>query len=119
METAAMVLVGLIGLLHIRIMILEMFLWTTPKVLKLFSMTAEEAEVSKVLAANQGLYNGFLAVGLLVSLVLPSETAFAFQVFFLSCVAVAGVYGGLTANKKIIFVQTVPALITLGLLLAS
>lgn len=116
METAALVLVGIIGALHVWILVLEMFLWTTPKALKAFGMSKEEAETSKVLAANQGLYNGFLAAGLLVSFALPADIAFAFRIFFLGCVAVAGLYGGFTAKKSIIFVQTVPALIALALL---
>ena len=119
MEIAVLVMVGIIGALHVYILVLEMFLWTTPKALKAFGMTQEEADNSKVLAANQGLYNGFLAAGLLISFALPTDIAYAFRVFFLSCVAVAGVYGGLTAKKSIIFIQTVPAVIALALLMLA
>jgi len=116
MELASNIFVGLIGILHIYILILEMFLWTKPMGLKVFGNTLEAAKTSAVLAANQGLYNGFLAAGLLWSLIVQNnEIAFQFKVFFLSCVIVAGIYGGLTASKRIIFVQTVPALIALSM----
>jgi putative membrane protein len=91
---------------------LEMFLWTKPKGLKVFGNTAEKAEASKVLAANQGLYNGFLAAGLLWGLVYPDAAAGVhIQLFFLACVVVAGIYGGLTVSKRITMLQGGPALL--------
>jgi len=95
-------------------MVLEMILWTKPQGLKTFGMSMEHAFKTQSLAANQGLYNGFLVAGLTWSL-LHSEAEFAFQlsVFFLSCVIVAGLYGGYTVNKKIIFIQALPGLIAL------
>ncbi|PVH68855.1 DUF1304-domain-containing protein [Cadophora sp. DSE1049] len=95
---------------HVYIMVLEMFLWTTPRGLKAFGLKKEFAEKTKTLAANQGLYNGFLAAGLAWSLIHP-DAAVSKQLglFFSSCVLVAGIYGGATANRKIFFVQGVPA----------
>lgn len=108
MGLVASVLVGLVALLHFYILVLEMFLWTTPKGRKAFGLTPEFAEASKVLAANQGLYNGFLGAGLAWGLVRGDA---ATQAFFLGCVFVAGVYGAATANRKILFVQALPALV--------
>ena len=104
----ANVLVGLVVLIHIYIVVLEMFLWDKPFGRKVFGSTPEFATASKVLAANQGLYNGFLAAGLIWGLSL-GPTGHAVQLFFLGCVAVAGVYGAMTVGIKILFVQTVPA----------
>ena|SRR5690606_18010572 len=108
----ANIFVGLVALLHAYFLVLEMFLWTTPKGRKVFGQTKEQAEATKVLAANQGLYNGFLVAGLVWGL-LASNPIFATQIktFFLSCVFVAGLYGGYSANKKIFFVQGIPALL--------
>ena len=106
-------LVGLIAVLHVYILVLEMFLWDKPYGLKAFGNTLEKAQLTKVLAQNQGLYNGFLAAGLFWSLLAPTACAVAIANFFLGCVLVAGIYGGLTASKKIIYIQAVPALITL------
>ncbi|MES2523170.1 MAG: DUF1304 domain-containing protein [Gemmatimonadota bacterium] len=106
--------VGLIGLLHVYILVLEMFLWDKPAGLRAFGQSLENARVSKTLAANQGLYNGFLAAGLFWSLTL-GEQGRAVSVFFLVCVLVAGVYGAATASRKILYVQAVPAAIALGL----
>ena len=107
-------LVALVAIEHIYILILEMFLWTTPKGMKTFGTTKEEAENSKVLAANQGLYNGFLAAGLAWGLLHPdAEFAWQIQVFFVACVMVAAIYGGLTANKRIMLVQGLPALLAM------
>jgi putative membrane protein len=114
MSTAANVVIGLIAVLHIYILVLEMFLWETPRAMKAFGTTPATAVTSKVLAANQGLYNGFLAAGLLWGLYL-GPAGFAIKVFFLLCVFVAGLYGAATANKRILFIQTVPA--TIGLVL--
>jgi len=107
------ILVGLIALLHVYILVLEIFLWDKPYGLKAFGNTPEKAQLTKVMAQNQGLYNGFLAAGLFWSLVAPASYAVALANFFLACVLVAGIYGGLTASKKIIFIQAVPALLAL------
>lgn len=106
MSTVAAVLVGLIALLHVYILVLEMFLWETPRARRAFGTTPEFAAQTRTLAANQGLYNGFLAAGLLWGLVIGSPSV---QLFFLICVAVAGLYGAMTANRRILFIQTVPA----------
>ena len=116
LSTAANVLVALMALLHVYILVLEMFLWTTPRGRKAFGTTKEFAEQSKTLAANQGLYNGFLAAGLIWGLCLD-PVGFEVKVFFLACILVAGIYGGLTATRKILFIQAIPAAITLGLVL--
>jgi putative membrane protein len=106
-------LIGLIAVLHVYILVLEMFLWDKPYGLKAFGNSLEKAQLTKVLAQNQGLYNGFLAAGLFWSLFAPATYAVALANFFLACVLVAGIYGGLTATKKIIYIQAVPALIAL------
>jgi putative membrane protein len=111
----ANVLIGLVALLHFYFLVLEMFLWDTPYGRKTFGLTAEFSARSKALAANQGLYNGFLAAGLAWSICLGAA-GFQVKVFFLVCVIVAGVYGALTVNKKIFFVQAVPALAALAAL---
>jgi len=116
MSTFANIVVGLIALLHIYFMILEMFLWDKPAGLRAFGQTKEAASASKVLAANQGLYNGFLAAGLLWGLSLGAG-GFGLKVFFLCCVLVAGLFGAATASRKILFVQAIPAAIGLALLL--
>ncbi len=112
------ILIGLIAILHVYILVLEMFLWTKKRTRKVFGISFEEAQKTKILAGNQGLYNGFLALGLFWSL-MHSDLIFAIQlkIFFLSCVAVAGLYGGLTVGKRIIFVQAAPAILALGLVL--
>jgi len=107
------ILIALLGLLHVYILVLEMFLWDKPYGLKAFGNSLEKAQLTKVLAQNQGLYNGFLAAGLFWAIVAPADFAIALANFFLGCVLVAGIYGGLTASKKIIYIQAVPALITL------
>ena len=107
------ILVGLIALLHVYILVLEMFLWDKPYGLKAFGNTPEKVQLTKVMAQNQGLYNGFLAAGLFWSLVAPASYAVALANFFLVCILVAGIYGGLTASKKIIYIQAVPALLAL------
>ena len=115
MALAANLVVGLVALLHVYILVLEMFLWTTPRGRKAFGLTAEFAEQTRVLAANQGLYNGFLAAGLFWGLWL-GPAGFTVKIFFLTCVLVAGLYGAATANKRILFIQAVPAAIGLVLL---
>ena len=114
MALLANLVVALIALLRVYILVLEMFLWDKPAGLRAFGQTLEAATASKVLAANQGLYNGFLAAGLFWGLWLGAEGS-AVKVFFLCCVLVAGLYGAATANRKILFIQAVPA--ALGLLL--
>ena len=109
----AQVLIALIALLHVYFLILEMFLWDKPLGLKIFGNSLDKAKLTKVLAQNQGLYNGFLAAGLFWSLCAPATYATALANFFLGCVLIAGIYGGLTASKKIIYIQAVPALIAL------
>jgi putative membrane protein len=119
MQTIITVLVILIALEHLGFLYLEMFLWTKKAGRKVFHNTLESAEKTKVLAANQGLYNGFLAFGLLFGLFYPdSHASIDIMLFVLTCVFLAGVYGGLTANKLIFFIQGLPALLTLLLLLA-
>jgi putative membrane protein len=117
MNTIATTLIALVAALHVYFLILEMFLWTKPLGLKTFRNTPEKAADSAVLAANQGLYNGFLAAGLIWGLV-HTVPGFAFQIktFFLLCVIVAGVYGAATVSRRILFVQAAPAAIALALL---
>ena len=107
MATVAMVLVVLVALLHLYFLVLEMFLWTRPLGLKTFRNTPEKAETTRVLAANQGLYNGFLAAGLLYAAITGSRE---FAVFFLLCVVVAGAYGAYSVSKRIFYVQALPAI---------
>jgi putative membrane protein len=118
MKILGISLVLLVALEHAYFLYLEMFLWTKPKGLKTFGNTPEKAEASKVLAANQGLYNGFLAAGLLWGLIYPDSAAGVhIQMFFLACVIVAGIYGGITVSKRIMFLQGGPALLAGVLLL--
>jgi putative membrane protein len=116
MLLAANLVVLVVALLHVYILVLEMFLWDTPRGLRAFGLTPEQAAQTKVLAANQGLYNGFLAAGLLWGLLL-GDGGYAVKLFFLACVLVAGVYGAATANKRILFVQALPAAAGITLLL--
>ena len=113
MSVVAAVLVALVALIHAYILVLEMFLWRSPRGRQAFGTTAEQAETMATLAANQGLYNGFLAAGLAISLILPEPIAFAFKVFFLACVIVAGLYGGATVSRRILAVQALPAALAL------
>jgi putative membrane protein len=117
MNWIANLLVALVAVLHVYFLVLEMFLWTKPLGLKTFRNTPEKAQDSAVLAANQGLYNGFLAAGLIWGLV-QAVPGFAFQikVFFLLCVIVAGVYGAATVSRRILLVQAAPAALALVLL---
>ncbi|MFG3494040.1 DUF1304 domain-containing protein [Streptomyces sp. NPDC047928] len=119
MSITATVLVLLIAALHLYILVLEMFLWTGPRARGAFGTTPEFAEQTKALAGNQGLYNGFLAAGLVWGAVADDPVGFQAKVFFLVCVAVAGVYGAATASRKIVFVQTAPAAIALAFVLAA
>jgi putative membrane protein len=116
MDLAARVVIGLVAFLHVYFCVLEMFLWATPYGQKTFARSREEQEQSKVLAANQGLYNLFLAAGLVWSIVAgDGATAFPLRAFFLACVVVAGLYGGATASRKIFFVQALPGAVALVL----
>lgn len=115
MTWLANAMVLLVALLHLWILVLEMFLWDTPKGRRIFATTPEFARDSRVLAANQGLYNGFLAAGLLWGLYL-GPAGWPVKLFFLACVGIAGLYGGLTANRRILLVQALPAAIGLALL---
>jgi len=116
MSMAANLVVALVALIHVYILVLEMFLWEKPAGLRAFGQTPAAAAASKVLAANQGLYNGFLAAGLFWGLWLGAGGQ-GVKVFFLLCVLVAGLYGAATASKKILYVQALPAAI--GLLLVA
>ena len=112
----ANVLVALVALIHVYILVLEMFLWDTPYGRRVFGNKAEFATASKVLAANQGLYNGFLAAGLIWGLSL-GPAGHAAQLFFLGCVLVAGLYGAMSVGVKILFVQAVPAALAIAAIL--
>ena len=114
MGLIANIVVGLVAVLHIYFLVLEMFLWDKPLGLRTFKQTPEHAAISKTLAANQGLYNGFLAAGLIWAITLGAGGA-GVKIFFLSCVVVAGVYGAATVGKKILFVQALPAAVGLVL----
>jgi putative membrane protein len=118
MTAAANILTGLVALLHLYFLVLEMFLWTKPLGLKTFRHSPEKAEMTRVLAANQGLYNGFLAAGLLWGLWLGSA-GLQVKVFFLGCVIVAGVYGAWSVSRRILWVQAAPGAIALALVLLS
>lgn len=118
MAMAANLVIGVVAALHVYFLVLEMFLWDKPAGLKAFGQTPEKAKESKVLAANQGLYNGFLAAGLIWGLLLGSSGT-GVKVFFLSCVLIAGVFGAVTASRKILFVQALPAALGLALVLSS
>ncbi|MFD0739289.1 DUF1304 domain-containing protein [Lysobacter koreensis] len=111
MSHIAVVLVLLVALLHAFFLVLEMFLWTRPYGRKVFRQSLEQAQQSKVLAANQGLYNGFLAAGLVWSVLTMQRDV---ALFFLGCVLVAGVYGAATVNRRIFFVQALPALVAIA-----
>ncbi len=116
MKLVADGLVVLVALLHLWFLVLEMFLWDKPAGMRTFRNTPEKAAVTKVLAANQGLHNGFLAAGLLWGLSLGAGGT-NIQLFFLGCVIVAGVYGAATVSRKILFVQALPAALAMALLL--
>lgn len=115
MQQASLVVTALVALIHVYILVLEMFWWDTPRGRRAFGLTPEFATQSKVLAANQGLYNGFLAAGLAWGLWLGADGV-AVRTFFLGCVLVAGVYGAATANRRILYIQAVPAALALALM---
>jgi putative membrane protein len=118
MSTAATVVIALVAIIHVYFLVLEMFLWDKPAGLRAFGQSQQAATATKVLAANQGLYNGFLAAGLFWGLSMGSA-GFSVKVFFLVCVLIAGLYGAATASKKILYVQALPAAVGLVLLWLS
>jgi len=111
-------LIILIALLHLYFLILEMFLWEKPIGLRTFGMKPEFAHTTKTLAANQGLYNGFLSAGLIWGVCLGNNGT-PIKLFFLACVALAGIYGGITVNRRILFIQGMPAIVAILLLSTS
>jgi putative membrane protein len=113
MAPIAAALVVLVAAIHAYILVLEMFLWRTPRGLKAFRMDQDFADRSATLAANQGLYNGFLAAGLIWGLVASEPVGYQVTVFFLACVIIAGVYGAATVSRRILIVQALPAAIAL------
>ena len=119
MPTLATIAVLLVAALHAYILILEMFLWRTPRGLRSFGMDQAFADRSATLAANQGLYNGFLAAGLVWGVLASDPTGFQVKVFFLGCVVVAGIYGAITVNRRIAVVQALPGAIALALVLLA
>jgi len=116
MTILANIVIAVIAILHLGFLVLEMFLWNHPIGRKTFKMTQEVAESSATLAANQGLYNGFLAAGLLWGLL---SGVFSVKLFFLVCVLIAGIFGGFTAKRSILYMQALPAVIGLVLLYLS
>jgi putative membrane protein len=118
MALIAIVATLLVALIHVYILVLEMFLWTKPRGRRIFRTTEEFAEASRVLAANQGLYNGFLAAGLFWGLSL-GESGYSITLFFLGCVAVAGLYGALTVGRTTLLIQTLPAVTAIVLTFLS
>jgi putative membrane protein len=112
----ANIVIAIVAILHIGFLVLEMFLWNHPIGRRTFKMTKEVSESSATLAANQGLYNGFLAAGLIWGLI---SDQFAVKLFFLVCVLIAGVFGGMTAKRSILYIQALPALLGLLLLYLS
>lgn len=119
MKVAALVFIGIVALEHLYFLYLEMFQWTKPRTMKAFGLDPDFAEKSKVLAANQGLYNGFLAAGLIWALAVNNGPLFLpLAVFFLSCVIVAGIYGAYSTKKiRLFYMQAVPAVLALALVL--
>ncbi len=115
MGLVANVLVGLVALIHIYFLVLEMFLWRTPVGRRIFGTDEAFADRAAALAANQGLYNGFLAAGLIWSLVAADPVGSQAKVFFLACVIIAGIYGGLTVTRRIVVFQALPAAVALVL----
>ncbi len=117
MATIAAALVVVVAAIHVYIVVLEMFLWRTPRGLRSFGTTQAFADASAALAANQGLYNGFLVAGLVWGLLAADPVGFQVRVFFLACVIVAGLYGAATVNRRILVVQAVPAALALAAVL--
>jgi putative membrane protein len=119
MSTLADLLVLVVAAIHGYILVLEMFLWQTPRGLKSFGIDPDFAARSASLAANQGLYNGFLAAGLVWGVLADDPVGFQVKVFFLACVTVAGVYGALTVSRRILVVQALPAIVALAVVLVA
>lgn len=119
MSILTSIVVTIIALMHVWFLILEMVLWDKPAGLRAFGITREYAAQTKVLAANQGLYNGFLAAGLAWGLILGGAEGTHVKLFFLGCILVAGIYGGLTATRKVLWIQGLPAAIGIALVLAG
>ena len=119
MAIVASLLVAVVAAIHVYILVLEMFLWRTPRGLRSFGTTQAFADESATLAANQGLYNGFLAAGLIWGLLAADPVGFQVRIFFLGCVIVAGLYGAATVNRRILVVQAVPAALALVAVLAA
>lgn len=115
METLTNILIGTVALLHLGFLCLEMFLWDKPAGRRVFRMAEDVAHQSRTLAANQGLYNGFLAAGLIWGFFAGD----AVKTFFLVCVIIAGIFGAFTVSRRILYIQALPALLALGLLLLS
>lgn len=118
MQMLANIAVALVALLHILFLILEMFLWTKPTGRRIFGLSAEMAKATATLAANQGLYNGFLAAGLIWGIALGAA-GLHIKIFFLGCVIVAGTFGGVTVKKSILWTQALPGIIALVLVLVA
>lgn len=118
MQILANLTVAIVAFLHILFLVLEMFLWTKPMGRRIFGLSAEMAKSTAALAANQGLYNGFLAAGLIWGLV-AGPAGFSIKIFFLCCVVIAGIFGGFTAKKSILWTQALPGIIALVLVLLS
>lgn len=119
MRIVAMILLAIVALAHVFFLVLEMFLWTTPFGRKTFRRTEAQQKESAVLAANQGLYNGFLAAGILWGMYLGFPDGRPVMTFFLACVVIAGLYGAATASRNILFVQAIPGLLALGAVWAA
>src|SRR5258706_9932901 len=121
MQIAAVAALVVVAALHLLFLVLEMFLWTKPAGRRIFGLTQELADASAKLAANQGLYNGFLAVGLLWGAFCPfaGDDAFRIRIFFLGCVVVAGLYGGLTTKRSILWTQALPGIVAAALAFAA
>lgn len=115
MSVLANVAVAVVAFLHLAFLVVEMFLWTKPTGRRIFGLTKELAEATKALAANQGLYNGFLAAGLVWALF----AGFQAKVFFLTCVIIAGIFGAITAKRSILWVQAMPAAVALALVVLT
>ena len=118
MHAITNIFIGLVAALHIYFLVLEMFLWDTPYGRRTFRLTPEFSAASKALAANQGLYNGFLAAGLIWGLCLGAE-GWHVEIFFLSCVVIAGLFGAATAGVRILFIQALPAAVALAAVLLT
>ena len=119
MATVAAILVAIVAAIHVYVVVLEMLLWRTPRGLRAFGIDQEFADQSATLAANQGLYNGFLVAGLVWGLLAADAIGFQVKLFFLGCVIVAGVFGAATVNRRILVVQAAPAALALVAVLAA